>query len=171
MGGNINWDKKQNECLSDLGYNVYQVEFPKDHRKFIAWAKRFDFSKMSRPIYCIGRSSGGYLARLFSTLHSGTISKTVYICPVFRPFTRCRLKPKFKGKTMEFFGRTTPISTESFDEDKELLMLASRDENVPRDCFTDEQLDNALFLGPVSHTGMLGSTSGAFKKEIIGFLR
>lgn len=169
MGGNPSWDKSQNQMLSELGYEVHQVEFPKSHHDFCQWVKDYQLSvEPKMPLYCLGRSSGGYLAKVYTKLHP-EINKTIYICPVFSPYHRCELKTKFATKTKEFFD-SYPISTTDWDAEREILFLATHDQNVPITCFTDEQLNGAFFLGPQSHSGMLTTTSKKFQDTLIKFL-
>ena len=161
-GGSVEWDKKQNNELQKLGFDVYQVNFPKNNKMFVHWCKHFDFSGLKQPIFCIGRSSGGYLAKVFSSLHSKQIKKIIYICPVFSPLHRIKVFPAFCSKTKDFFGNTNPISTKSHNPSKELILLAKNDRNVPLSCFTKDQINEAEFIGPNTHTGMLTTTSKKF---------
>ena len=165
IGGNVNWDEKQNSFLKRCGYNVDQVSFPKRHSKFLKWMREFDFTKYDGKIYILGRSSGGYLAKIFYEYHSGKCQGVIYLCPVFNPLLRAEIKTKFKVKTNLFFDRP-PKSTENWDRKRESLFLATRDQNVPNELFTDDQLRNAKYVGPSSHIGMLGCTSSKFKNII-----
>jgi len=166
VGGSVEWDKKQNNELTKLGFDVYQVNFPKTNKMFTLWARTFDFTKMQQPIFCIGRSSGGYLAKVFSSFHPTKIKRTIYICPVFNPLNRIKVYKQFSSKTKDFFGNTAPISTKSHNIEKELIMLAKNDRNVPLSCFTREQISGAKFLGPSTHTGMLTTTSKKFLDKV-----
>lgn len=169
MGGNTSWDKEQNQMLSELGYEVHQVEFPKSHSEFCQWAKDYKLSSdLTMPLYCLGRSSGGYLAKIYSKLHQ-EINKTIYICPVFKPYHRCELKPQFINKTQKFFD-SDPILTTDWDSNREILFLASNDQNIPMTCFTDEQLKDAIFLGPQSHSGMITTISKKFQDKLLNVL-
>ena len=169
-GGSPSWDLEQSTAIASRGYNVIQVAFPKTASKFRDWTATFDFSTIEPPIFCLGRSSGGYLAKEFYEFHQDTIDKAVYICPVFSPITRCALKPKFEEKTMRFFGVCEPRSTFGMDRGRELVMLAARDDNVPRECFSVPQLKEAVYLGPTTHTGMLTCCSKKFLYVLDTFL-
>ena len=166
-GGNTTWDKDQNQLLADMGYEVHQVAFPKEINKFVFWVADFDFSKIRwKPIYVIGRSSGGYLAKVFYDTYKSKITSALYICPVLDPELRKQLKPKFASKTEEFFGRCIPSKLNNLDNNKEFLMLAKNDENVPDECFTENNLSVAQYLGPSTHSGMLKCTSRKFTDAI-----
>ena len=89
-----------------------------------------------KPIYVIGRSSGGYLAKTFYEMHNDKITAALYICPVLNPQLRKKLKPKFASKTVEFFGGVEPAKLNNLDNNKEFLMLAKNDGNVPKECCT-----------------------------------
>jgi len=169
MGGNTSYDRFQNVLLSSLGYDVHQVCFPKNYTEFIRWTNNFNFEGMQQPIYTLGRSSGGYLAKIFATINVLEVKKAIYICPVFNPHLRYQINPQFKEKTLEFFDRikNSGMSTKMFDKDRELLLLAKRDENVPNECFTKKQLQSAIYLGPTTHKGMLSTTSKAFAKLVM----
>ena len=167
-GGNPSWDAEQNSLLASIGYKVIQVDFPKTHSKFRQWAEQNDFSDQKTPLYCLGRSSGGYLAKVYSSINTN-VTKVIYICPVFNPTLRAKNKPKFAQKTRQFFDEP-PISTETWDSQKELLFLAKNDDHVPKQCYSQEQLDSAVYLGPRSHTGMIKCISKDFTETIRTFL-
>lgn len=169
-GGSPSWDVNQNTALAKMGYHVVQLAFPKNASDFRRWAITFDFHGYVAPFFCLGRSSGGYLAKEMYEMHSGTIEKAIYLCPVFSPVTRCALLPKFEEKTTAFFGSCRPIPTFATDRVKELVFLAARDENVPQECFSVPQLKEARFLGPATHTGMLTCCSTKFLECVDAFL-
>ena len=135
------------------------------------WVKQYDFSNMKKPIYCIGRSSGGYLAKIFFESHQNIIDKVIYICPVFNPLLRCKLKSEFYEKSIDFFGNNKPISTEIWNLNKECLLLAKNDQNISTKCFTIEQLQSAIYLGPVTHIGMIKCISDKFINIITNFFK
>ena len=166
IGGNVNWDKKQNSFLEKCGYKVDQVAFPKRHSKFLKWMREFDFTKYDGKIYILGRSSGGYLAKIFYEYHNRKCQGVIYLCPVFNPCFRAEIKPKFKTKTDLFFDHP-PKSTENWDHEREILFLAKDDQNVPNELFTDDQLKSAYHVGPSSHIGMLSCTSDGFRNILM----
>jgi hypothetical protein len=168
-GGNTTWDKQQNEALVREGFRVIQVEFPKQWTKFQQWVQDElpDLVPMDAPIFLLGRSSGGFLAKY---IHDHPPSswenlKAIYICPVFRPYIRAELLPKFRKRTDQFFD-TPPNSTEAWDPQTERLYLAKEDGNVPTGVFTQVQLENGYFFGPKTHKGMTISASKPFCEEI-----
>ena len=140
------------------------MRFPKNYTEFIRWTNTFNFEGMRQPIYTLGRSSGGYLAKIFATINVLEVKKAIYICPVFNPHLRYQINPQFEEKTLEFFDG---MPTKMFDKDRELLLLAKNDENVPNECFTKKQLQSAIYLGPTTHKGMLTTTSKAFAKIVV----
>jgi hypothetical protein len=178
VGGSIEWDTDQNTALSKMGFYVLQLHIPGTvdefrtssdsvHRNLV-----IDFPK---PYFVLGRSSGGYLAREYMDRFID-IHKALYLCPVFNPMLRAKLLPRFAAKTQAFFGEDArvgvfcrnpytedqhPIDTWDMDEN-ELLLLATKDENVPRECYTSEQLKHAVFLGPATHSGVCCTTSAKF---------
>ena len=212
-GGSVKWDKKQNEFLNSLGFEVHQLAFPQNSIfDFYIWMllpeMRRKLERLNHEfngnVYLLGRSSGGYLAKLFWELYGqgqgkglsdysyqrgrnkknskkgdGLIKKAIYLCPVFNPCDRFKFKPQFAQNTQRFFTHDTKLTrlwipldtTKCFLDPKiELLVLATEDENVPSKCFTGEQLTIAKYLGPKSHTGILGCCSLQFGQMIINFL-
>ena len=71
IGGNAGWDVAQNRLLAKMGYAVWQLAFPKTWTAWKVWAAKFDWTVLEArgvPVHCIGRSSGGYLARAFDRI-------------------------------------------------------------------------------------------------------
>lgn len=172
-GGSISWDKEQNQKLADQGFHVHQVLFPTTTiADFRRWAVTFPFRNFKGPIFCLGRSSGGYLAREFFMMHGRKIKRVVYICPVFNPLIRCALFPQFEQKTIEFFdkGNAKTVDCEETDRERERLYLAHHDENVPAECYTVPQRKEALYIGPKTHSGMCTCASQAFVNDVTTFL-
>lgn len=166
VGGNVSYDQDQNMLLSRMGYEVHQVYFPKEYQAFLKWVDEFDFSQMELPIYCLGRSSGGYLAKIFYENHNNIVSKVLYLCPVFNPLLRAQIKPKFQEKTKQFFGDLNPLETIRWDSKREFLVLARKDQNVPIQVFTKEQKKDSRYIEAQTHCGVLKSTSQQFRKII-----
>lgn len=177
VGGDVTWDKDQNEALARLGYHVLQLKLPKTLK---AWRKNVSHMCMNilcdcpEPFFVLGRSSGGYLAKELKERWI-RIKKAIYICPVFNPLHRAMKLPKFAAKTQLFFPNSQPgkfcpnmfiydddpIDTSKTTAD-ELILLADQDENVPTSCFTKAQLDQAVHLGVKTHSAMCKTTSKAF---------
>jgi hypothetical protein len=179
VGGSIEWDRDQNIALASLGFTVVQPEFPKTLHSFKKWADSFSLGDIvvpgtqkcpPPPIFCLGRSSGGYLVKEF-LWSCPILEKALYICPVFQPLLRAKLKPQFQDKTMRFFKKEPPLdTTENWDGgEHELLLLATKDENVPKACYSKTQLDEAVYLGPTTHSGMCKITSQKFLKLVDKF--
>lgn len=143
---------------------VRQVEFPKNYDDFLEYIDQFKISleDMKCPIFVIGRSSGGFLAKLFFEKHKNTINKALYLCPIMDPFKRMKLLPKFESKTIEFFGNIDKISFDIFDPDREHILLSTNDENLPIEILTKIQLSSSTYLGPKTHSDMLKTTSDVF---------
>jgi len=182
IGGNAGWDVAQNRLLAKMGYAVWQLAFPKTWTAWKVWAAKFDWTVLEArgvPVHCIGRSSGGYLARAFDRMHPGKISKLLLLCPVVNPALRAKLLPKFEAKTLGFFGTTEEVvvmpalweqDEDDSREDRVMLMLAHQDRNVPDELFNTVELRRAVYPGPASHTGVLGCVSKVFAQTVYEFL-
>lgn len=164
VGGNVNYDYDQNMFLSDLGYEVRQIEFPKKYDEFLKYIDDFTFNNddLNYPIYVLGRSSGGFIAKLFFEKHKSYIHKALYLCPIMDPFKRIELLPKFETKTKEFFENVSDVKIDTFDSKREHILLATNDENLPIEVLTKEQLESSTYLGPKTHSSMLKTTSNIF---------
>ena len=165
VGGSASWDQSQTKCLSDLGLDVRQLEFPKDEfEETIKFIHNY-IEKIGQPVYILGRSSGGYLAKVIVDKYPHLIKKAIYLAPVFNPQLRANIHSKFKSKQDHFFRKSGYIyNTSTINKDKETLFLATHDENVPKECFTKRQIDLGFShgLGIKSHKGILTTTSKAF---------
>ena len=42
--------------------------------------------------------------------------------------------------------------------------------NVPKECYTEEQIKNSIYIGPKTHNGMLKCVSDAFKQQLLKFI-
>lgn len=168
VNGSALWDKPQTKCLEELGYDIHQLEFPKDN--FMETIEYIvDYIKnLNQPVYLLGRSSGGYLAKVIFDLYPNLIKKVVYLAPVFNPVLRANINSQFKNKQEYYFRKIKKIpETNTFDKSRELIILATNDENVPKECFTKNQIENSLYIGIKTHKGVLGTTSNIFKKIIV----
>jgi pimeloyl-ACP methyl ester carboxylesterase len=172
-GGSATWDAVQTRFLKDLGYDVHQLEFPKDNlNNTIAWIVDYirKVKETHNIVNLLGRSSGGYLAKVIHDTYPRLVHKVIYLAPVFSPQHRAIKHPKFKMQQDLYFKKDIVPSTATFDPLTELLFLASNDENVPDSCFTKEQLHNAIYLGIKTHKGLLGTVSCAFKDILVCWL-
>lgn len=178
VNGDASWDAEQNHWMSSLGYDVHQMQFPTtsivDFDKWMSGSPMTEFLQQERklgPVILLGRSSGGYLAKRFFEKHKAMIDKVFYLCPVLRPMLRAVMLPSFAKDTSIFFGEhilrnQLPSLSVKWDsvadcwqDDKEVLMLAECDNNIPYELFTDEQLQAAILLpGCDSHKSALTST-------------
>lgn len=175
VGGSADWDAAQTKCLRNLGIEVYQLDFPKDEfNETIEYICNFiqDLKKRTeKKISILGRSSGGYLAKVIFNLNIEDLHKAFYLAPVFNPKTRAIINPKFKGKQEYYFREVDVLpSTSTFNPDREILFLADADQNVSRQCFTEDQLNHAIRLGIANHSSMTCTVSKAFQNKVIQFL-
>lgn len=171
-GGSVKYNSRQNTKLAQQGYIVYQVDFPKKHDKFMSWGEKFNFDRMTTPIFCLGRSSGGYLAKLFTQMHQKKISRSVYLCPVLNPELRMKLLPKFAKRTMEFFGSTKNMKhLKSHNSLNELILVPKHDENIPGECYTTTQKERAGYTGIKTHSGLCEASSNRVIDTIKNFLK
>ena len=187
MHGHAGWDAKQNTMLASMHFTVHQLAFPKSWKAWQAWAKAFcwdailpkqqnnDNGVNGVKVVCLGRSSGGYLACMFAAMHASHIDKLILMAPVLDPQKRASILTQFKANTDLFFASDDSDSCDvirpaSFDPAKTLLLLAGKDENVPAWMFTTQQINQAVFPGPVGHVGLLGCTSGRLNQIIQEFV-
>lgn len=171
VGGHSGYDREQTSFLRSLGLEVYQIDFDKSCLKNSIESIVDTVSQINRTnkqLVVLGRSSGGYLAKVLFDM--GVFDKAVYLAPVFDPETRGRLVPILGQKQRRFFAGQEIYDTRSFNPEKELLFLANDDKNVPLECFTEEQLNNAIYLGIQTHEGLLKTTSRAFQEDLLRFL-
>jgi hypothetical protein len=135
-GGKISYNIEQNNLLCDMGFIVYQPEFPKKYSEFKRWCNEYipPFNKRSLPIYVLGRSSGGYLAKYvysnYKFIHGG-----IYICPILFPSERYNCYPQFKNKTISFFDDEEEDM--SICTDSEHIILGKNDKNIPYYLFSN----------------------------------
>jgi len=170
-GGSTAWDVEQNKLLASQGFRVHQVWFPTTTiSQFLIWARAYThLPDQGVPTYCLGRSSGGYLAKRFFDMHKDKVRAAVYIAPVLDPAARARKVPKFRARTNRFFD-IPPSTFAQWDERREMLLLATNDKNVPLECYSEQQRRSAIFLGPSSHVAMCTCTDQALAETIRSFL-
>lgn len=60
-----------------------------------------ELKQTGRPVSVLGRSSGGYLAKLL--FDSEELHKAVYLAPVLQPEKRAELRPEFAKQQAHFF--------------------------------------------------------------------
>lgn len=169
VGGSVDWDAEQNAALRARGFRVLQLDFPREAlASTLAWI-RAAVEDLPRPRLVLGRSSGGFLAKVL--VDDGTFDRGVYLAPVFSPLLRAELKPELGLKAAPFFaGQDVPSTRGPWRADRELLCLALSDDNAPDALFTLPQLECALRPGPRTHTGLLACTSRAFLDVVCAFL-
>lgn len=180
VGGSASWDKPQTEMLQKMGFTVHQLKFPKDNlQESINFILDYIYDKFEQPesddsyepYYILGKSSDGLLAKYIFDNYKArlpNLKHVIYIAPVLNPKLRAILNPKFKYKQAWYFRYTldNDTLTEEFNPKKEMLLLATHDENVPTECFTQEQIDNAVYLGIATHKELTCTTSYAFQQLI-----
>lgn len=170
VGGSATWDVPQTKCLENCGFDVHQLDFPKnDLNETIKYIYTY-IQTFKTPIYLLGRSSGGYLAKILYDRYPDKIKKVLYLAPVFNPKLRALINPKFKDKQDKYFKNSEYIDTSLFNKKDEILILAENDENVPKECYTEEQLKNAIYIGIKTHKGLTTTTSQLFRSIIINIL-
>jgi hypothetical protein len=163
VGGDSSWDKEQTELLRTLDLSVHQIDLVKDKGLEVCLESIRKYVRAlpeSAPKYVLGRSSGGYLAKVL--FDEGVFEKAIYLAPVFNPLLRGELVPHLGEKARDFFKDQRVPDTDRFDGMRELLFLAGSDENVPTRCFTETQLREAKYLGINTHAGLLKTTSEKF---------
>lgn len=179
VGGSASWDGPQTRtlrCALEGRAEVHQLEFDTTSLDACMADLRSQIAELVAAharvrVVGLGRSSGGYMAKLL--LEEGVLDKCVYLAPVLDPATRGALVPALGERAAPFFacrpdGRTEALR--KWDPDRELLYLATRDENVPRECFSEEQLRHAMFPGPATHKGMITTVSSSVIGAICGFV-
>lgn len=172
VGGDSSYDKEQTELLKSMNYNVHQIDFKKDNLNvcisdIIDQINKYKQIYINNKFYVLGRSSGGYLAKVLFDLN--LFEKAMYIAPVFDPILRGQLVPKLGEKQQPFFQDCSVYKTDKWNNDREMLLLATDDENVPMDCYTTEQSTNAIFLNIKTHSAILKTTSKLFQEIVENF--
>ena len=171
VGGSETWDKPQTKCLESMGWDVRQLGFPVDEfNETMEYIVNY-IKKLDKKVYILGRSSGGYLAKVIHDTYPELIIHALYLAPVFDPKLRASINVKFSNKQKHYF-RSTPIypKTDTYDHKTETLILAKNDENVPKACFTEEQSTFAKCIGCKSHDSVCNTTSSKFKNIVRSFL-
>lgn len=170
--GDASWDGEQTALLASLGFIVCQLDFPLNKLNYALDSIRHTVYKYKKtyptlPCYVLGRSSGGYLAKVL--FDEGLFSKAAYLAPVFAPMIRTELVPSLGRESAAYFEGQHVPGTARWTPTHELLLLATADQNVPAECFTDEQLAAAKYVGPKSHGEMVKDTSPALRDCLVTF--
>ena len=159
-GGSVLYDRAQNEQLAARGYQVVQLDFPKTwdaFQEFNACSIVEDNKRDTIPVYCIGRSSGGFLAKVYQSTHN-IIQHTLYLAPVFYPLERAQHLPKYEAGTRAFFGTDPNLSAWAWNPTRETVWQAKHDDHGL--AFPDEIVQ--YFPGPQTHTGLVTNSSAYF---------
>jgi hypothetical protein len=165
-GGKITYDVEQNNMLSDMGFIVYQPEFPKRYSEFKEWCQTYipPFQKRTLPLYVLGRSSGGYLAKYVYN-NFKFIQGAIYLCPILFPTARYTLKPQFMSKTVAFFDEEEEDM--STCTDNEYLIIGKNDQNIPYHLFNNVTGGNFYVDDQnMSHSQILTKSDADFKGVI-----
>lgn len=170
VAGSPRLDDAQNRILvRHCGFEeVFACDYPKDNfEETISYlgatlrnlSKQFD-------IYVIGRSSGGYLAKVLFESYTHLIKKCIYLAPVFDPVKRQEVHPRFRERHRYYFRLTTHVPpTTRFDTQKEVIFLAERDQNIPLTCFTKLQQKHARTFNK-THEGLCFTTDARFLQRL-----
>jgi acetyl esterase/lipase len=147
VGGDATWDRAQTALLQALGYLVYQVEFPTETLSAALAYLRHKVADLkkgcgSAPFYVLGRSSGGYLAKVL--FDEGLFDRALYLAPVFDPLMRAALVPKLGTASQTYFSGQPVPHTRAWTAAKELLLCPVSDKRVPWECFTPEQREHSI---------------------------
>ena len=172
IGGNSTWDKDQTQLFQEIGFDVYQLEFDKTSLSVCLEDIRNQVKNIKqnyKKVIVLGRSSGGYMAKYL--FEEKLFDKAIYLAPIFDPILHGKIIPKL-GKTQQPFftnSKIIPNPLHNWDNNNELLLLATQDENVPLECFSEIQLQNAIFIGPKTHKGITTCVSTKFVNIINNF--
>jgi len=174
VGGDASWDAEQTQLLRRLGFTVHQLAFAKDTLSVSLQSIREQVLELKKqhpasPFFVIGRSSGGYLAKVL--FDEGLFSKAIYLAPVFAPILRSVLIPALGQQSRSFFANEVIPASTRWSHGDERLLLATNDENVPLRCFTQEQMEAAQFIGPRTHSEMVKVVSREFRDIVCDFFR
>ena len=173
--GDASWDQEQTSMLRGLGFQVYQVDFPSRAGTTLAEALAFLRTEVTRlkaqhptlPCHVLGRSSGGYLAKVL--FDEGLFTRAAYLAPVFSPAVRAALVPALGRESAAYFDKQHVAPTAAWSSTHELLLLASDDAQVPAACFTAEQLAAARYPGPRTHTALVTLANDALRETLAEF--
>jgi acetyl esterase/lipase len=170
--GDATWDQEQTAMLASLGFIVYQLEFPLTKLEYALASIRHKVGKYKAehptlPCYVLGRSSGGYLAKVL--FDEGLFSRAAYLAPVFSPMVRAALVPELGKESAGYFDGQAIPATVRWTGIHELLLLATEDRNVPAECFTAEQLAAAKYPGASSHAELVKLVNDDLRKCLSEF--
>ena len=169
-GGNMSYDKEQNNLLSNMGFIVYQPEFPKKYSEFKKWCQEYipSFQKRNLTVYVLGRSSGGYLAKYVYKNYL-FINGAIYLCPILFPKERYQHISKFQSKTMSFFDEEE--ENMSVLNNNEFMILSTIDENIPYQLFDKVIGGHIYYDSTMSHTEVLKCCDERIKNFIEDFCK
>lgn len=141
VDGSLEWDAAQNKRIANLySCMVYQLGLPKTLAEFMKWCNSLALRKWLKcmaasyeGVLVLGRSSGGYLAKVFYETHKKLIARATYLCPVMDPFKRARLVADKRHGTYRFFaGCELPLGADlDFDDSEVVLLPHNHDKYVP----------------------------------------
>lgn len=169
-GGKMTYDTEQNNMLMNMGFIVYQPEFPKKYSEFKKWCQQYipAFQKRNLPVYVLGRSSGGYLAKYVYNNYK-FIHGAIYLCPILFPKERYQIITKFQGKTISFFDEKEDDM--SICNDNEFMLLSTIDENMPYQLYDKVMGGRIYFDTTMSHNQILKCCDEVIKNFITNFYR
>ena len=172
VDGSMAWDAEQNAAVSSY-YNciVYQIDLPKTCAEFLKWARSKKLrawlralARSYKTLSLIGRSSGGYLAKIFFDIHRGPLDRSVYLCPVFDPFRRAIFVADKRHGTYTFFGGSYCAMGDALKfTDREMIVVPyQHDPLVPIQAQPREALRKASSANLRTHKEVCCDTSPAF---------
>jgi len=162
VSGSTEMDNKQNFLIhKNCKIKIFNLNYPKNNYEETMKYLNFKLKELSHKydIFLIGRSSGGFLAKVLYDLNPKLIKKVIYLSPVFNPLKRQKINTRFKKYQDFYFRFTSNIpETKLFNLNKEFIFLASNDNNIPRECFTAEQKKHIQYFNK-THAGLIFSTN------------
>lgn len=129
--GNTYWDRIQTQQLEKLGYRIYPLKLNSHSLSLCIKELREKvriIRKQHNTVYGFGKYSGGYLVKYL--FEEGLFEKTIYINPIFNPYTYLYNHPEQREKS-ELFFKNSSIPCEPlihWKKDREVLLLSESSE-------------------------------------------
>jgi len=174
--GSVAWDAAQNDAISNQ-YRcvVYQIDLPKTCAEFLKWALSQKLRAWLRAVTqtygalsVLGRSSGGYLAKVFFDIHSDVLARAAYLCPVMDPFRRAISVEDKRHGTYAFFGSCYFRMGDAlkFTNREIILVPCELDPLVPVQAQPREVLLKSVSVNLQTHRNVCCSVSPAFLAQL-----
>lgn len=178
IDGSVEWDEAQNRKISEMHQcMVYQLDLPKTLAAFMKWCNSLALRNWLQScassydnVFVLGRSSGGYLAKVFYDRHTDLIARAAYLCPVMDPFKRARCVGDKRHGTYSFFaGCRLPLEDGPvFDENETVVVPFINDVHVPILCQPASVLRIAVRSKEFTHKELCTSVATKTLK-LLGF--